>query len=147
MMTFPSTPRGKAKVQPGLGVKINYIYYWSDEMRNPKMEMQKVPVRFDPYNLAVAYAYLNGRWVKCVSSTPEVFEGRSQKELLLATTKLRQMNRNVARNQAITASALAELFQAAYTEERLRKQKLRDAARKGVHVAKADVPSNSEYSI
>ena len=32
MLTLPTTARGVAKVQPGSGVKINYIYYWAAEL-------------------------------------------------------------------------------------------------------------------
>lgn len=140
MMTFPSTRTGRAKVFPGQGIKINYLSYWSDEMRNPKVEKQRVPVRYDPYNIAVAYAYLDGHWARCVSRNAEEFEGRSEKELKLATAKLAQMNRNVARSQAITATALAEFFHAAHAEEHIRKQVLKDAARKRIQASSVTSP-------
>ena|SRR6266404_498935 len=80
-MTLPTTPKGMALVQQGSGVKINGIYYWSDEMRKSGLFGSKVPVRYDPLNLAVAYAYVSEQWVKCISVHVEAFQGRSEKEL------------------------------------------------------------------
>ncbi len=54
MATRPSTPRGEATVQPGKGIKVNYLYYWSDAFRNPEVERTKVPVRYDPFDIGVA---------------------------------------------------------------------------------------------
>lgn len=66
MWTLPTTSRAKAKVQPASGVRIHYIAYWCDEFRG--IENTKVPVRFDPENIGIAYAWVNNRWVKCVSA-------------------------------------------------------------------------------
>lgn len=46
--SLPTTPKGTAKVEPGRGVKINYVYYWSDEFRPASLEHTQVPVRYDP---------------------------------------------------------------------------------------------------
>ena len=43
--SLPTTPKGTAQVEPGRGVKINYVYYWSDEFRPAPMEHTQVPVR------------------------------------------------------------------------------------------------------
>ena len=48
IFTLPTTTKGTAQVSPGRGVKINYIYYWSDAFRNPEIERQQVAVRYDP---------------------------------------------------------------------------------------------------
>lgn len=88
MATRPSTPKGSALVQPGQGIKVNYIYYWSDAFRNPTVEKTKVPVRYDPFDMGVAYAYVEGRWVKCISQYYSTFVGRSEKEVLLAAHEI-----------------------------------------------------------
>jgi transposase InsO family protein len=36
ILTLPTTREGRAKVQPNLGVKINHIYYWSNDFRDPE---------------------------------------------------------------------------------------------------------------
>jgi hypothetical protein len=55
--------------QPGLGVKIRYFYYWSDEMRDPELEKTEVPVCYDPDDLGVAFARLRNRWVQWWEAT------------------------------------------------------------------------------
>ncbi|MGL4621957.1 MAG: Mu transposase C-terminal domain-containing protein, partial [Chroococcidiopsis sp.] len=68
IFTLPSTPKGTTKVQPKIGVKINYLYYWStdDSFLNPNIEGTSVPVRYDPFDVGTAYAYINGCWVRCI---------------------------------------------------------------------------------
>ncbi len=46
--SLPTTPKGTAKVRPGSGVKINYLYYWSDEFRPSSIENTQLAVRYDP---------------------------------------------------------------------------------------------------
>ncbi|MEA5517195.1 Mu transposase C-terminal domain-containing protein [Nodularia sp. UHCC 0506] len=54
-------------MQPGQGIKVNYLYYWNDAFRNPAVEKTEVPMRYDTFDMGVAYAYLEGSWVKCIS--------------------------------------------------------------------------------
>jgi putative transposase len=56
--TFPTTPKGVAKVIPGRGVKVNQIHYWSDRFRNPAVEGTLVAVRYDPFDAGAAYAFV-----------------------------------------------------------------------------------------
>ncbi|MGK7898908.1 MAG: TnsA endonuclease N-terminal domain-containing protein, partial [Xenococcus sp. (in: cyanobacteria)] len=56
MLTLPTTQKGTAKVQPAHGVKIHYIYYWSNQFRDPEIENTLVPIRYDPFNVGIAYA-------------------------------------------------------------------------------------------
>jgi hypothetical protein len=58
----------------------------------------------------------------------EAFEGRSEKELMLASTKLMRANGTAHRQLCLTAKKLAEFFMSVEGEERLRKQHLRDVA-------------------
>jgi len=48
MATRPSTRKKTAKVVPGQGVKIHYLFYWNDALRHPEVERTQVPVRYDP---------------------------------------------------------------------------------------------------
>jgi putative transposase len=123
--TLPSTPRGTALVSPGHGVKINYIYYWADVMDDPSIQRQQVPVRFDPFDLGTAYAFIGRRWVECHSDHYRIFQGRSQKELLIASKQLRGQNRERGRQYQITASKLAQALQSATLQESLLLQRLR----------------------
>jgi putative transposase len=90
--TFPTTRKGTAKVEPGMGARMNYLDYWCEAMRDPTIEGTQVKVRFDPFNVSVGYVYIDGRWRKCDCPYTE-FAGCSERELQLLTTELRQRNR------------------------------------------------------
>ncbi|MDZ8237658.1 MAG: transposase family protein [Nostoc sp. ChiQUE01a] len=132
MATRPSTPKGNAKVQPGQGIKVNYLYYWNDAFRNPVVEKTKVSVRYDPFDMGVAYAYLEGRWVKCISQYYNTFAGRTEKEVLLAAQEIRQQDKRNAVSTNISAKRLADFIAAVQEHETLLMQRLRDLEAVGV---------------
>jgi transposase InsO family protein len=123
--TLPSTPKGTAMVSPGRGVKINYIFYWCDGMDDPKIQRQQIPVRFDPFDLGTAYAFIGGQWVQCHSDHYRIFQGRSQKELLIASKELHAQNRDRGPQFQVTAGKLAQAFQSIQLQESLLLQRLR----------------------
>lgn len=123
--TLPSTAKGTAMISPGRGIKINYIYYWSEAMADPKMHGQQVPVRFDPFDLGIAYAYVGKQWIQCHSDYYRIFQGRSEKELLILSKELRAKNQGRGPQFQITASRLAEAFQAVESNEAMLLQRLR----------------------
>src|SRR5438034_52382 len=123
--TLPSTPKGTAMVSPGRGVKINYIFYWCDAMDDPKFQRQQISVRFDPFDLGTAYAFIAGQWVQCHSDHYRIFQGRSQKELLITSKELRAQNRDRGPQFQITAGKLAQAFQSIHLQESLLLQRLR----------------------
>lgn len=90
--TYPTTRKGMAKVEPGVGVRMNYLDYWCEAMRDPTVEGTQVKVRYDPFNVSVGFAYIDGIWRKCITPYDE-FAGCSERELQLLTTELRQRNR------------------------------------------------------
>ena len=124
MATRPSTRKGTATVQPGKGVKINRIYYWHDALRHPEVERTPVPVRYDPFDIGVAYAYVQHRWVRCISQYFAQLHGYSEKALLLASAELRQ--RTPPPSSRITAKHLADFLAKATTHEALLLQRLHD---------------------
>ena len=64
MLTLPM--RRNAKVFRGRGVKVNHLFYWSDVFRSPEVENAAVPIGYDPADLSHVYAFVKGRWVKCL---------------------------------------------------------------------------------
>jgi putative transposase len=124
--TLPTTPKGIAKVVPGRGVKVNQIHYWSDRFRNPAVEGTHVAVRYDPFDAGAAYAYVERQWVRCCSEYHTVFQGRSQKEILLASSELRRRRQTCTGGKGATARKLADFLQAVESEEALLEQRMRD---------------------
>jgi putative transposase len=124
--SLPTTSKGTAQVEPGRGVKIHSVYYWSDAFRPATIEHTQVPVRYDPFDIGRAYAFVQGRWVCCISEYYLQFKGHSERELLLATVELRKQQHNHAKQVSITAKRLAELLAQASAHEGVLRQRLQD---------------------
>ncbi len=92
--TYPSTRAGEATVQPGRGVRMNYLDYWCAEMLDAEIEGEKVPVRFDPFDLSTGYAYIDGKWRECKCASDE-FIGCSERELHILSEELRKEYREL----------------------------------------------------
>jgi hypothetical protein len=127
VLTLPTTPRGTAKVVPGKGVQINYLYYWSEFFRDPEVEKALIPVRYDPFDAGTAHVFVKGQWTECHSEHYAVFRGRSEKEIRLASQELRRIRQCHAQQFTVTAAKLAEFLGSVEAEEVLLKQRLIDA--------------------
>jgi hypothetical protein len=127
LFSLPTTPKGSAQVEPGRGVKINYVYYWSDEFRPATIEHTQLPVRYDPFDIGTAFAFVKSRWVKCISEYYLQFQGHSERELFLATAELRKRRQEHAKHSSVTAKRLAEFLASAEAHEVLLSQRLQDA--------------------
>jgi len=132
MLTLPTTDKGLSKVTPGRGVKIHYFYYWADAFLDPEVETTQVPVRFDPFDAGTAYAFVKGRWVRCVSEHYAQLAGHSERELWLATAELRRRRQRHAQQLGVTARRLADFLTSVEAEEILLEQQLRDEEAKVV---------------
>ncbi len=128
-LTMATTPKGTARVQPGLGVKIRYFHYWNEAMRDPQWERKEVPVRYDQDDLGAAFARIGSVWVRCVSHHQETLRNMSEKQWELAVRNLRQKRSLVERNGTITAKQIARFFESVEGEEVLRAQRMKDKAR------------------
>ena len=126
IMTLPTTPTGTAQLLPGRGVKIHYIYYWSDLFHDPETERKQVPVRYDPFDAGAAFAFVKGQWVQCVSEHYPVLHGHSERELMLATQELRKRQRQHARQRGLSARTIGDFLQSLEAQEILLTQRLRD---------------------
>ena len=83
-------------------------------------------IRYDPFDVGIAYAYVRGQWVKCVSEYYAIFKGRSEKEIWLATAELQKRKSNHQKQLKVRAKKLAEFLSTAEAEEVLLVQRLRD---------------------
>jgi putative transposase len=124
--TMPTTSKGTARVIPGKGVQIHSIYYWSDLFRDPDVERSQVPVRYDPSDAGIAYAFVSNQWVECHSEYFVIFQGHSEREMRMASEELRRRNQQHSRARDITAKTLGEFLQSVETDEAVFAQRLRD---------------------
>jgi len=81
-------------VQPGRGVRMNYLDYWCAEMLDAEVEGAKIPVRFDPFDLSTGYAYIDGKWRECKCAHDE-FIGCSERELHILSEEFRREYREL----------------------------------------------------
>jgi putative transposase len=127
MLTLPTTQKGTAKLRPGRGIKVNYLYYWSDAFLDPDVEGTQVPVRYDPFDAGLAYAFIRKRWVRCISEHHARFAGRSEREIQLASAELRRRQQRHNQQFRVTARQLADFLASVEAEEVVLEQRLRDA--------------------
>ena len=129
MLSLPTTPKGTAKVVPGRGVKINYIYYMCEAFRSGDVERSRVHVRYDPFNIGEAYAYVDNRWHKCISEPGLALEGHSEQELKLISTELRRQKQRHGEHFTLNARMIADFLKSVGEREKalLQKQQKRDA--------------------
>jgi transposase InsO family protein len=139
LSTLPTTSRGQAKVEPNQGIKINYLYYWSEAFRSRSVEGQTIPVRYDPFDASVAYAFIrnarsgasdsateSGRWVRCLSEYYSRFKGRSEREIRLATAELRKQKRQHSTRFTVRAKTLANFLDSPMGQGVIEAQRTRD---------------------
>ncbi len=128
LATSPTTKKGTARVQVNTGVTINYIDYWCEEFRRPELEGTDVPVRYDPFDISIAHAFVCKRWTKCVGQYRSDLQGRSEKELRIATSEIRaRKSLQSHRTASITANAIAQQLTSTQTSEAVLVQRRRDA--------------------
>jgi putative transposase len=129
--TCPTTIKGTAIVQKGSGVKVNHFYYWNNAFRNPEVIKTAVPVRYDPFDLSTAFAFVQGQWITCRAPYLNL-EGHTEKELLIATTELRRQARRDGSRADLSAERLAIHMGKAVSHEESLRQRLRDLDHKKV---------------
>jgi hypothetical protein len=132
ILTLPTTKSGKVKVHPTQGIQIRGIHYWNSVFRDPNIHKTYVDIRYDPFDVGIAYAYVRGQWIKCLSEYYAIFKGRSEKEIWLATSELQKRKSNHQKELKVRAKKLAEFLSTAEAEEVLLAQRLRDAQGKEV---------------
>lgn len=134
IFTLPTTNKGTAKIVNGKGVKIHHVYYWCKAFLDPQIRGSVVAVRYDPFDIGVAYAFVHGQWVECQSEHYTVLKGHSEREMRLATEELRQRQRNHSADFDITARQLAEFLQSVEAQETVLTQRLSDLESKTIRL-------------
>ncbi|PSF37983.1 integrase [Aphanothece hegewaldii CCALA 016] len=131
ILTLPTNNKGTAKVIPGKGIRINYQDYWTDEFYS--VENKSIPIRYDPLDYGVAYAYVNNHWIKCLSNYYMKFQGFSEKAISIATTVCRRKQQNYNQSQYVGAKEIIDLLNNAEEHEELMLQLRRDQSAKLVY--------------
>src|SRR5260370_40541696 len=80
MLTRPLTETGTAKIRPSRGITVNGLHSWHESMRLADQSGKSVPVRYEPFDMGFAYAYIGGQWVECIADTFPPAHGRCEPE-------------------------------------------------------------------
>lgn len=122
----PSTRKKTAKVERGRGIKIHGIYYSALPLRSSEVDGTDVEVRYDPFDIGTAYAYVKNQWVRRVSQYHTILAGHTEKEVMLASKEIRQQKQLHTKTRAVTARRLADFLARAEEYETIRQQRMRD---------------------
>lgn len=145
LATLPTTQRGLAKVRANMGVKLHHLYYWNEALKDPEVETQSVPVRYDPYDAGTAYVYVHGQWLRCVSQYYDIFKGRSEREIQIASTELRRLHQIHAQQFTITAARLASFILSVEAQEVLLTQRQHDDQMRAALASLDGLPSRIDH--
>jgi putative transposase len=127
MQTRPTTRTGTAKIQPGRGMRVHGLQYWHEAMRSPRVAGQTVPVRYEPYDMGVVYAYIGGQWLECLADDFAQVHGRSEREWHLILEEWRaQQRQHQQKRVTLNGSLLAQFLRRLEQDEALLLQRQRD---------------------
>jgi putative transposase len=115
-LTLPSPNKGTRRVQT-MGVPIHKVYYFNDALLD--YLGKDVPIRFDPFNWGLAYAYVDHTWIECRSKYFTQFEHRSARQIRIATERIKQGQIAFLASKDVTEASLAELFDRIEEDEEL----------------------------
>jgi transposase InsO family protein len=112
IVTLPSTKSGFATIDPKNGVRIQYIDYWNDIFAEAEIAGERVPVRIDSGDIAIAYAFVKQRWVRCIASNSHLFTNCDMRTAEIAAEELKRKRRLHDKKRQITCKELAEQLKA-----------------------------------
>jgi putative transposase len=126
-LTCPTTRTGCAKLDGKHGVIINGLHYHHPLMNESEDVGKCVPVRYEPFNMARAYAFVEGQWLPCTADIFLLIEGRSEREWELIVDEMRAQQRQHGKNRVtVNGPLLAQFLEEVTTEEQLLLQQQRD---------------------
>lgn len=124
ILTCPSTRTGRARVTPN-GVKINY--FWFNAQPLYPLVGQDIKIRYEPYDLSIAWGYVGGRWIKLISRFDRILRGLTGRQLWLLTELYRKRRGDVERHR-LNDKKLVDFLQLVEKEEEVLLERKRVAA-------------------
>ncbi|HIB64233.1 MAG TPA: hypothetical protein EYO33_03710, partial [Phycisphaerales bacterium] len=121
ILTCPPPRRGEVVADPCRGIRVNFLDYWHPAFRSFGSRKEKVPVRYDPFDIGYVYAFVKGSWLKCQAiSHYETFHGRTERELHCLLEERRKTSASVNASRNVTMHRIASWFNDIHeTEKRL----------------------------
>jgi len=127
MQTRPTTRTGAVTIFRGRGIRVHGLHYWHEAMRSPQVAGQTVPVRYEPYDMGVVYAYIEGQWLECLADDFAQVHGRSEREWNLILEEWRaQQRQHHQKRVTLNGPLLAQFLQQVEHDEAVLLQRQRD---------------------
>ena len=93
ILTCPTTRTKYAKLDAARGVVVNGLRYYHPLMRFSKEAGKPVEVRYEPFDMSRAYAFVDGQWLTCAADAFLQVQGRSEREWGLILDEWREQQR------------------------------------------------------
>lgn len=113
ILTMPAPRKLTAKNTPRKGVKINNIYYKCEELKSRRLHNKQLYVRYDPFDVSIAYVYIRDRWVRCTSDHFTTFHYCTERQLRIISREIRRKDAKIHKGRSLTAKELADFITAA----------------------------------
>jgi putative transposase len=127
MQTRPTTRTGAAKINSSRGITVSGLQYWNERMHAKDIAGHSAPVRFEPYDMGVIYAFIDGQWLECIANNYAQVHGRSEKEWNLILEEWREHQRQHSqKRQMLNGPLLAQFLQQVEQEEKIALQHQHD---------------------
>ena len=152
MLTRPTTRTGHVKVDTARGITVNWLHYWNPAFQNPEIAGRSVPVLYEPYDMGVVYAFLQGQWLECTADDYAQVHGHSEREWQVTLEEWREHQRqHGAKRVTVNGPLVARFLEENAAEERIFFQRQRDQeaqslrdALLGTRVIKEKAPEPTE---
>jgi len=126
-LTRPTTRTGRGKVAGVRGIIVNWLHYWHPIMQSPGIAGSVVPVRYEPFDMGVVFAFIGGQWLDCFADQYAQVHGRSEREWLLILEEWRAQQRQQGKKRVVfKETLLAPLLESVAAEEQILAQQQRD---------------------
>jgi putative transposase len=126
-LTCPTTRTGCAKLDGARGIVVNGLRYGHPLMRTSKDVGKCVPIRYEPFDMGRAYAFVEGQWLPCTADALLQVQGRSEREWELILDEMRSQQRQHGKKRVtVNGPLLAQFLEEMATEEQLLLQQQRD---------------------
>jgi putative transposase len=138
ILTCPTTRIGSAKLDAARGVVVNGLRYYNPLMRFSREAGKQIEVRYEPFDMSLIYAFVDGQWLRCTADAFLQVQGRSEREWELILSEWREQQRVHHRKRVtLDSSRLAAFLEEVLTEDALLSQRQRDL--EGVSIREAIV--------
>jgi putative transposase len=124
--TMPTSRAEKGKIQKGKGIKLFGHYYQNEVFSARELVGQSVPIRYDPFDIGILYAFVQNQWLPCQSQFYAQLSGRSERELEIITAELRRVQQSDEENRGLSAARLAAFLEKAEGHQAWLLQRLKD---------------------